>query len=1036
MNQTLALTITYKSNITNRRSASDCTYSSWYVSSSAENNKYSLAALCKVSEENYVIRSPFPSNHLEAATGSRLQLNLTVSYNVHNCGGIKSGHTGYISSPNYPNKPSTTVECAWLIKVGEEQTVNLTVLNMNLGSDCEKSYLTIYNGELPSFPKIGKFCKDDKPDRIISQSNALWVEFKHRADSTGTGFKLYVEPIEHGCGGIYHDKSRIIQTPNYGQDYPNNTECLWELRADAGYSIRLQFVDRFYIEDSENCKNDYVEIWDWKLDTWISLGKKCGRNTPDIIQSTGDKLKLLFRTNSDITANGFKAHWEWNCGGTFEASKKERYIVSPGYPIAYKPNLKCVYNIVTTASVLNIRFDDMDIEKGSTDCIYDNVTITGIYLRSNRVYCGTDKPDFIRIRGNVTITFKTDAVINRKGFKFMFKDESCGGNVTSEQIIEFPPIHYDSSNPYRYYHPRIRCDWRITAPSKKGCRIKVLNNHKRNIISLNMMRTQMCFAQGVIVYKGLEQLSSNRIATFCGVIKDGPPITADTDKMLVQLDSSPYSYQGFQAQVSFSYGSAAGCGGIINLNATKTIESPNLEDLDCHWTIIAKRDYQIRIQFTKISLPVSCTKEGNYTFCSCSFIELRDGAGSSSDLIGRVCSSDNSMSPDRKEAFKATLTPVLSPCGVSVLNVTSEKKSITTPNYPNKYPPNIKCSWAFETTSPQDKVVLHFEDFELIEQSQNLNSCDGDRVEIVEDPNRRFISEGLGPNSVYQGSKKNLLLSYNDALARHVFCGIDEQPFDYYSSGKSLTLLFFSINSENKGKGFKLQYSIAGCNRNYTEVQGRISNGNNKSECIITITVPENRTISLFFTQLYIQFSLNCTTASFLVRDGGPDGQELLRTCGYKVPNPVFSYTNKVHIHISGGNNMFKRYDFGYTSTDKGRGCGGELYNYKGRLSSPLYPNEYRNNTVCTWKVRVPIGLNVALKFINFDIQGSCDTNVKVTTYSGDQATRHMFCKGDNPGILQSDSSIQVEYSSSIHNGGSGWMAIYQGVTGDVTDIS
>lgn len=63
-----------------------------------------------------------------------------------------------------------------------------------------------------------------------------------------------------GCGGIYHDRHRFIQTPNYGKDYPNNAECLWEIRANPGYSIAIQFTERFQIEDSDNCANDYLEV--------------------------------------------------------------------------------------------------------------------------------------------------------------------------------------------------------------------------------------------------------------------------------------------------------------------------------------------------------------------------------------------------------------------------------------------------------------------------------------------------------------------------------------------------------------------------------------------------------------------------------------------------------------------------------------------------------------------------------------------------------------------------------------------------------
>lgn len=60
-----------------------------------------------------------------------------------------------------------------------------------------------------------------------------------------------------------------------------------------------------------------------------------------------------------------------------------------------------------------------------------------------------------------------------------------------------------------------------------------------------------------------------------------------------------------------------------------------------------------------------------------------------------------------------------------------------------------------------------------------------------------------------------------------------------------------------------------------------------------------------------------------------------------------------------------------------GPGCGGRIFNFGGRFTSPLYPNIYRNNTVCTWDVSVPRGFKIVLDFLVFDIGTSihCDNN-------------------------------------------------------------
>lgn len=49
-------------------------------------------------------------------------------------------------------------------------------------------------------------------------------------------------------------------TPNYPADYGNNQECEWEIRATEGSHIGLIFLDRFHLETSENCQNDFVKV--------------------------------------------------------------------------------------------------------------------------------------------------------------------------------------------------------------------------------------------------------------------------------------------------------------------------------------------------------------------------------------------------------------------------------------------------------------------------------------------------------------------------------------------------------------------------------------------------------------------------------------------------------------------------------------------------------------------------------------------------------------------------------------------------------
>lgn len=192
-------------------------------------------------------------------------------------------------------------------------------------------------------------------------------------------------------------------------------------------------------------------------------------------------------------------------------------------------------------------------------------------------------------------------------------------------------------------------------------------------------------------------------------------------------------------------------------------------------------------------------------------------------------------------------------------------------------------------------------------------------------------------------------------------------------------------------------HMISDCNRNYTGVQGKIKETLVGQNCYISITVPENRTISLYFDKFIMPIyvaSEACSYAFLKVFDGNSSSAPLLRkVCGEANPSPVFSNSNAILLQLNTTNRIHADVDITYTSSTKPQGCGGVFFNYRGVFTSPLYPSSYRNDSECEYNVRVPLGLQVALKFTVFDIVGSCDSNyVVVTTYADNLPNEHKFC--------------------------------------------
>ncbi|XP_066158935.1 cubilin [Euwallacea fornicatus] len=1007
--------------------------------------------LCHDTKHLYkTIRSIWKDTVVQATGESSSAINYTILYNVYPCGGILDAESGEIVSPNFPKPPNVSIECAWIIKLPTYNSrikVNVSTFDLE---DCPRNYIEIFNGPTSVSPKIGKYCKNHEVTTFNTESNNMLIEYKYeRGDNDkAMGFRIFYESETDGCGGIYHNVM-TANSPNFENgNYDNNQECVWDVIAEEGYMVVLKFIDRFFIEDSENCTNDFVEIFDNKGDKWISLGRKCGRMSPSPISSTSNQLRIMFRSNNNVTAKGFRVNWDFVCGATFYATETEKSIIGPSSSVSfnrYFNYMNCTYNILSKnpQGTLYLNIDYFKSQEGKINNCSTNLTVRGIstsFLK--QMFClGQNFAEPQRYKKGVIVHYTSSDPRKYINYKLTFRDESCQWNITtpSKLVYQAP---YVSKGRVRWAQPRISCSWSITAPKDQ---IVVLIIH-----NLNMLGTP-CLSQYVHIYDGLENVPNKRILQLCKKITESIPISSSSNSMLVRLDSSFDRFKNLDAEVYFTYGPAAGCGGRINLTETVYIHAPNnLPHMDCQWIIFTSENYKVELEFTEITVSASCQNPvRNHTYyCTCSYIEIKDGGSPFADQIAKLCSSDNNLkrtfttsyniayirlysAVPQNNMFKLTLRSVESICGPVQLTVTRGLKELTSPNYPNPYPANLNCYWIIKNPKKNQKIMLYFEKIDIQEGSSE-GTCDSDRLEIKEDPNSAIVNQGFGPNA------RHMLGALTDKQDSFFFCDNDTVSFDYYSIGSEIILTFKSYQSfRKKGAGFKIKYGNSDCNRTIRADEGRIQREYNDFTevfCSTTIIASPNTTLSIYFMHfMFIKKNeQNCTRSSLEVRENSLTGPQIFKACGYRIPSPIFSNSSKlvVNIYNSLGNTNYFKYNLIFMSSTKGIGCGGKLFNYVGIFSSPMYPKPYRKDMECTWEVRVPRGYYVAFMFKDFNIGGECTQNkVLVTTYTNFLPTTMIYCSGDSHiNVLFSEIKLEVTYYSSVNNGGTGWLAQFQAI--------
>uniref|UniRef100_A0A8C7A696 NADH-cytochrome b5 reductase-like n=1 Tax=Nothoprocta perdicaria TaxID=30464 RepID=A0A8C7A696_NOTPE len=232
------------------------------------------------------------------------------------CGGVLSAPSGNFSSPNFPGLYPYDTECTWLIVVAEGSSVLLTFSHFDLEyhDACGYDYLQVYNGVTRDHSNLlGTFCGHQPPPSFTSSWHVLAVIFHSDKHVASHGFAAaYRRGSRSGgcyvCGGELTALSGEITSPDYPENYPNNAECRWSIRAAAGTSVRLVFAD-FQVENDDECSFDYVALFDGATAAAARLGRYCGSSRPPRTVSSGHELLVVFKSDFNIGGRGFKAYF-------------------------------------------------------------------------------------------------------------------------------------------------------------------------------------------------------------------------------------------------------------------------------------------------------------------------------------------------------------------------------------------------------------------------------------------------------------------------------------------------------------------------------------------------------------------------------------------------------------------------------------------------------------------------------------------------------------------------------------------------------
>ncbi|NP_001072.2 cubilin precursor [Homo sapiens] len=942
--------------------------------------------LCGPSKPTLPLVIPYSQVWIHFVTNERVEhIGFHAKYSFTDCGGIQIGDSGVITSPNYPNAYDSLTHCSSLLEAPQGHTITLTFSDFDIEphTTCAWDSVTVRNGGSPESPIIGQYCGNSNPRTIQSGSNQLVVTFNSDHSLQGGGFYATWNTQTLGCGGIFHSDNGTIRSPHWPQNFPENSRCSWTAITHKSKHLEISFDNNFLIPSGDGqCQNSFVKVWAGteEVDKAL-LATGCGNVAPGPVITPSNTFTAVFQSQ-EAPAQGFSASFVSRCGSNFTGPSG--YIISPNYPKQYDNNMNCTYVIeANPLSVVLLTFVSFHLEARSAvtgSCVNDGVHIIRGYSVMSTPFatvCGDEMPAPLTIAGPVLLNFYSNEQITDFGFKFSYRIISCGGVFNfSSGIITSPAYSYAD------YPNDMHCLYTITVSDDKVIELKFSD--------FDVVPSTSCSHDYLAIYDGANT-SDPLLGKFCGS-KRPPNVKSSNNSMLLVFKTDSFqTAKGWKMSFRQTLGPQQGCGGYLT-GSNNTFASPDSDsngmydkNLNCVWIIIAPVNKVIHLTFNTFALEAASTRQR----CLYDYVKLYDGDSENANLAGTFCgstvpapfiSSGNFLTVQfisdltlEREGFNATYTIMDMPCG-GTYNATWTPQNISSPNSSDPDVPFSICTWVIDSP-PHQQVKITVWALQLTSQD-----CTQNYLQLQDSP------QGHG-NSRFQ------------------FCGRNASAVPVFYSSMSTAMVIFKSGVVNRNSRMSFTYQIADCNRDYHKAFGNLrspgwpDNYDNDKDCTVTLTAPQNHTISLFFHSLGIENSVECRNDFLEVRNGSNSNSPLLgKYCGTLLPNPVFSQNNELYLRFKSDSVTSDRgYEIIWTSSPSG--CGGTLYGDRGSFTSPGYPGTYPNNTYCEWVLVAPAGRLVTINFyfISIDDPGDCVQNY-LTLYDGPNASSPSsgpYCGGD-----------------------------------------
>lgn len=542
-------------------------------------------------------------------------MNVRVAYRRYPCGGYQRAVEG--TTIEIPQRPEHlgVIECVWMLDDSRDYMIDG---NASLSDSCDREYLIITNHD--NKKELAKICRGtNQLNTILLEVRRIKITYHATAYQIGSSqFQLRTSSQLSTSGLnkiIFVNYRASVPVTVDKASYRNNIELSWQFQSRHSETLRLEFQGRFFIEQSPNCSFDQLEVQSHaKSGLWQTVATFCGRELPQPVWIQSSEMRVIFRTNGNITGDGFTFVVHPSCDIQLQATS-ELQSLDMNRPSRYNTE-KC--NIVFTSNTTEQILVSVKGKWRSMICRYNG-------FQTYRQEGGQEKlidtnicPDFeILGIGRIRLVHSTNF---RTTFHLEYQVIGCGGNYTAPFTLRQPRRLLDEEE-------RRNCAWHVLAPPQHA--IFVVFKY------LNLFQTPGCEFESVNVYRGNGHSDEQRVSRLCGNRTEPFSIMIDSNEAFIETHMMTHlsGFGDFMANVEFTpncnehllLGEGNSRMSIVReyqLNGTE-------QELHCYFRASAAPGHRLSIWLKQLQLRNATVRCAN-----CSSLQLIDGFEEDSPTLG------------------------------------------------------------------------------------------------------------------------------------------------------------------------------------------------------------------------------------------------------------------------------------------------------------------------------------------------------------------------------------------------------------------